>query len=111
MGAAAPVRAAGAPGRRGRVRRRGPREAVAEICRRVDRLPLAIELAAAGCALLSPAEIAERLEAVLSAPGAGDRNGARAGGRCGRRSQRTTSGRKRTTPSALTPLLTKASLS
>ena len=35
--------------------------AVAEICRRVDGLPLAIELAAARCGLLSPGEIAERL--------------------------------------------------
>ena len=38
---------------------------VAEICRRVDGLPLAIELAAARCALLSPAEIAQRLDAAL----------------------------------------------
>jgi tetratricopeptide (TPR) repeat protein len=40
---------------------------VAEICRRVDGLPLAIELAAARCALLSPAEIAQRLDAALGA--------------------------------------------
>jgi predicted ATPase len=45
--------------------------AVAEICRRVDGLPLAIELAAARCGLLSPAEIAERLDAALGALGAG----------------------------------------
>jgi predicted ATPase/class 3 adenylate cyclase len=45
---------------------------VAEICRRVDGLPLAIELAAARCALLSPAEIAERLDAALGAPGPRD---------------------------------------
>jgi predicted ATPase/DNA-binding SARP family transcriptional activator len=49
-------------------------DAVAEICRRVDGLPLAIELAAARCGLLSPTEIAERLEAVLDAPGAGARD-------------------------------------
>jgi predicted ATPase/class 3 adenylate cyclase len=42
-------------------------DAVAEICRRVDGLPLAIELAAARCALLSPAEIAQRLDAALGA--------------------------------------------
>ena len=48
--------------------------AVAEICRRVDGLPLAIELAAARCELLSPAEIAERLETALGALGAGARD-------------------------------------
>jgi predicted ATPase/class 3 adenylate cyclase len=48
--------------------------AVAEICRRVDGLPLAIELAAARCGLLSPAEIAERLDAALGALGAGARD-------------------------------------
>jgi predicted ATPase/class 3 adenylate cyclase len=48
--------------------------AVAEICRRVDGLPLAIELAAARCALLSPTEIAERLNAALGALGAGARD-------------------------------------
>jgi predicted ATPase/class 3 adenylate cyclase len=47
---------------------------VAEICHRVDGLPLAIELAAARCALLSPAEIAERLDAALGSPGAGPRD-------------------------------------
>ena len=35
--------------------------AVAEICRRVDGLPLAIELAAARCGLMSAGEIAQRL--------------------------------------------------
>ena len=48
--------------------------AVAEICRRVDGLPLAIELAAARCGLLSPAEIAERLDAALGALGTGARD-------------------------------------
>ena len=41
------------------------------ICRRLDGLPLAIELAAARCALLSPGEIAARLEVALSALGSG----------------------------------------
>src|SRR4051812_8339547 len=48
--------------------------AVAEICRRVDGLPLAIELAAARCGLLTAAEIADRLDAALRAPGAGARD-------------------------------------
>jgi predicted ATPase/class 3 adenylate cyclase len=48
--------------------------AVAEICRRVDGLPLAIELAAARCGLLSPREIAQRLDAVVEALGAGARD-------------------------------------
>jgi predicted ATPase/DNA-binding SARP family transcriptional activator len=49
-------------------------DAVAEICRRVDGLPLAIELAAARCGLLSLTEIAERLDTALGAPGAGARD-------------------------------------
>jgi predicted ATPase/DNA-binding SARP family transcriptional activator len=48
--------------------------AVAEICRRVDGLPLAIELAASRCGLLSPVEIARRLDSALAAPGAGARD-------------------------------------
>ena len=48
--------------------------AVAEICRRLDGLPLAIELAAARCALLSPPEIAQRLDAALGALGAAPRD-------------------------------------
>jgi predicted ATPase len=48
--------------------------AVAEICRRVDGLPLAIELAAARCGLLSPTEIAERLDDAVGAMGSGARD-------------------------------------
>jgi predicted ATPase len=48
--------------------------AVAEICRRVDGLPLAIELAAARCGLLSPDEVAGRLRETLSALGCGTRD-------------------------------------
>jgi predicted ATPase/class 3 adenylate cyclase len=48
--------------------------AVAEICRRVDGLPLAIELAAARCGLLSPVEIAQRLDDELAALGSGARD-------------------------------------
>jgi predicted ATPase/DNA-binding SARP family transcriptional activator len=48
--------------------------AIADICRRVDGLPLAIELAAARCGLLSPTEIADRLDAVLGASGGGARD-------------------------------------
>jgi predicted ATPase/class 3 adenylate cyclase len=47
---------------------------VAEICRRVDGLPLAIELAAARCGLLSPDEIAGRLQHALALLGAGARD-------------------------------------
>jgi predicted ATPase/DNA-binding SARP family transcriptional activator len=52
----------------------GNAAAVVEICRRVDGLPLAIELAAARCALLSPAEIADRLDVALGTPGAAARD-------------------------------------
>jgi predicted ATPase/class 3 adenylate cyclase len=49
-------------------------DAVADICRRVDGLPLAIELAAARCGVLSPAEINERLHMALGALGSGARD-------------------------------------
>src|SRR5829696_9146287 len=52
----------------------GNAAAVAEICRRLDGLPLAIELAAARCNLLSPREIAERLDASLATLAAGPRD-------------------------------------
>jgi predicted ATPase len=47
---------------------------VADICRRLDGLPLAIELAAARCGLLSPREIAERLDASLAGLAVGPRD-------------------------------------
>jgi hypothetical protein len=52
----------------------GNAAAVAEICQRVDGLPLAIELAAARCGLLSAGEIAERLDQALGALTAGARD-------------------------------------
>jgi len=52
----------------------GNAAAVSEICRRVDGLPLAIELAAARCGLLSRTEIAQRLDAALGALGVGARD-------------------------------------
>jgi hypothetical protein len=56
----------------------------ADICRRVDGLPLGIELAAARCALLTPAEIAERLDAALGALAPGLRDAPDRQRRCAR---------------------------
>jgi predicted ATPase/DNA-binding SARP family transcriptional activator len=50
-------------------------EAVAEICRSLDGMPLALELAAARAAALSPAQIAERLSDALTLLQAGSRAG------------------------------------
>jgi predicted ATPase/DNA-binding SARP family transcriptional activator len=65
-----------------RARARDPRFAldadgerhVQEICRRLDGLPLALELAAARLGLLSPAQLAARLDSALTVLGAGARD-------------------------------------
>ncbi|ADB50832.1 AfsR/SARP family transcriptional regulator [Conexibacter woesei] len=49
--------------------------AVAEICRRLDGMPLALELAAARIAVLSPAQVAERLGDALALLRGGSRAG------------------------------------
>jgi predicted ATPase/class 3 adenylate cyclase/DNA-binding CsgD family transcriptional regulator len=56
--------------------RLGPENAaaVASICRRLDGLPLAIELAAARCRALSPSQIAEQISDRLSLLSGGTRN-------------------------------------
>ena len=82
------------PGRRDhRRRRRGDLPAL-------DGLPLAIELAAARCALLTPAEIAERLDAALGALGTGRAMRPSASGRCARRSTGATTCSTRTRSAA-----------
>ena len=56
-------------------RRVEPDETVAAVCRRLDNLPLALELVAARAKLLSPTVLLQRLEAALPLPpgGGGDR--------------------------------------
>lgn len=48
-------------------------ELITQICRRLDRMPLAVELAAARCGALTPAQIADRLDAALDVLGDGPR--------------------------------------
>jgi len=50
-------------------------ESVAEICRGLDGMPLALELAAARVSMLTPAQIAERLSDALALLGSGSRTG------------------------------------
>ncbi|MFF4399707.1 BTAD domain-containing putative transcriptional regulator [Streptomyces sp. NPDC001480] len=53
----------------------GNAEAVAQICFRLDGMPLALELAAARVPLLAPRQIAERLDDALALLGRGSRHG------------------------------------
>ena len=48
--------------------------ALHEICRRVDHLPLAVELVAGGARMFSPSALVERLESSLDAPSTGRRD-------------------------------------
>ena len=68
-----------------------PDEAVSEICRRLDDLPLALELAAARVKALSPTQILERLEQRLPLLTGGARDLRSASAPCGRRSSGATS--------------------
>src|SRR4051794_17232841 len=53
----------------------GNAAAIADICSRLDGMPLALELAAARVALLSPAQISQRLSDALGLLGGGSRTG------------------------------------
>ena len=64
--------------------------AVAEICQRLDGIPLAIELAAARVRVLSPQQIAAGLNDRFRMLGAGRGRRSPAIRRCGRRSTRPT---------------------
>jgi len=46
-----------------------------ELCRRLDRLPLAIELAAASCDVMSPGDLLRRLDGRIEVLAGGDRSG------------------------------------
>jgi predicted ATPase/DNA-binding SARP family transcriptional activator len=48
-------------------------ELIADVCRRLDRMPLAVELAAARCGALTLAQIADRLDVALDVLGSGPR--------------------------------------
>ena len=72
--------------RRGEPERARERAAVAEICRRLDGIPLAIELAAARVLALSPKEIAARLDERFRLLTGGRRVPSSATTRCGPRS-------------------------
>ena len=70
--------------------------AITEICRRLDNLPLAIELAAARVTALSPEQILERLEKRLALLTGGPQTSRSASRRCARQSTGATSCSPRT---------------